>query len=229
MTTYLLMWLEAPLQSWGYDSKFNRRDTLNFPTKSGILGLICCALGAAGEQLELLSTFSTLSQTVLSYTRQKRECEPMLCDFHMVGSAYNEKNPWESLLIPKTSDGKKSVGGGAKMTYRYYLQDMAFAVIVEVPVKISTDLSEALQNPIWDLYLGRKNCAPTDFIYRGLFSSDSQAYSMAMDIAEQKALKYQFKVMEGDHNGDVMVLNDVPIQFGVHKKYRDRRVTIVYP
>jgi len=39
-TRYLLLWLQAPLQSWGYDSKFGRRDTLNFPTKSGVLGLL---------------------------------------------------------------------------------------------------------------------------------------------------------------------------------------------
>ena len=44
-TSYLLLWLEAPLQSWGADSKFGRRDTLNFPTKSGVTGLLLCALG----------------------------------------------------------------------------------------------------------------------------------------------------------------------------------------
>ena len=70
---YLLLWLEAPLQSWGYDSKFGRRDTLGFPTKSGILGLICCALGAGGEQRELLAQFAALSQTVLSFTRTRQD------------------------------------------------------------------------------------------------------------------------------------------------------------
>jgi len=47
---YLLLWFEAPLQSWGSDSKFGRRDTQTFPTKSGVLGLVCSALGAGGEQ-----------------------------------------------------------------------------------------------------------------------------------------------------------------------------------
>ena len=37
---YLLLWLEAPLQAWGHDSKFGRRDSLDFPTKSGVLGLL---------------------------------------------------------------------------------------------------------------------------------------------------------------------------------------------
>lgn len=35
-TRYLLLWLEGPLQAWGHDSKFGVRDTLNFPTRSGI-------------------------------------------------------------------------------------------------------------------------------------------------------------------------------------------------
>lgn len=51
---YLLLWLEGPLQAWGHDSKFGVRNTLNFPTRSGILGLLCCAHGAGGEQREWL-------------------------------------------------------------------------------------------------------------------------------------------------------------------------------
>lgn len=44
----LLLWLEGPLQSWGHDSQFDRRDTLPFPTFSGICGMLCAALGAGG-------------------------------------------------------------------------------------------------------------------------------------------------------------------------------------
>ena len=50
--SYILMWLEAPLQSWGVNSKYQRRDTLNFPSKSGIMGIILSALGKTGEQKE---------------------------------------------------------------------------------------------------------------------------------------------------------------------------------
>ena len=64
-TKYLLLWLEAPLQSWGADSKFNRRDTVKFPTKSGITGLLLSALGASGEQTELLSKLARLKLTVI--------------------------------------------------------------------------------------------------------------------------------------------------------------------
>ena len=234
-TRFLLLWLEAPLQSWGHDSKFGRRDTLHFPTKSGVLGLICSALGASGEQRELLAEFAALNQTVLSFVRSrdkdgvptKLDREPLLRDFHMVGSGYDDKDPWASLLIPKTSDGKKAVGGGAKLTYRYYLQDAYFAVLLEVPSDKADAIADALQNPAWDVYLGRKNCVPTDFIFRGLYADEDEAKNKALAIAQSKALLEDFQVLGGEHEGEVLTLMDVPIQFGERKLYRDRRVTVV--
>lgn len=231
---YLLLWLEAPLQSWGFGSKFGRRDTLKFPTRSGVLGLLCAALGYSGEQKEFLAQMSSKQQLVVSYLRndEKKQTitpEPLLMDFQMVGSGYDDSDPWQSLLIPKTSEGKKAVGGGSKMTYRYYLQDARFAVVLECSQAESTLFSEALQNPMYDLFLGRKNCVPTEFIYQGVFDSENAALEQATEIANQKGCKEYFRVVEGDHlDGDSMTLNDIPLQFGEVKKYRDRRVSIVY-
>lgn len=233
---YLLLWLESSLQSWGTDSKFGRRDTLNFPSRSGILGLLCAALGAGGEQRELLAQFASLPQTVISFVRAQKNAdevliksdrETLLCDFHMVGSGYDEQDPWQSLLIPKTSEGKKAVGGGTKITYRYYLQDAYFAVVMKLPSGIAETVADALQNPVWDVYLGRKNCVPTDFIYRGLFATDNEAFTSALQISHEKLLREDFRVLEGEHEGEVLILNDVPLQFGEHKQYRDRIVTVV--
>lgn len=236
---YLLLWFEAPLQSWGSDSKFGRRDTLAFPTKSGVLGLVCAALGAGGPQRELLAEFAPLRQTAISFNRcqQKNELikqdrEPLLRDFHMVGSGYDDRDPWSSLLIPKTSEGKKAVGGGTKMTYRYYLQDAAFAVALEIPGDRAEDIVEALRNPAWDIYLGRKNCVPTDFVYRGTFDQEAAALKQAQIIAGEKQRSEDFRVVKGgvaeDGADEVLTLNDVPVQFGDDKRYRDRQVSLIY-
>lgn len=236
---FLLLWLEAPLQSWGFDSKFGRRDTLAFPTKSGVLGLICSALGAGGPQLELLAEFAPLRQTVVSFARCKAEGsnlvrqdrEPLLRDFHMVGSGYDDQDSWSRLLIPKTSEGKKAVGGGTKMTYRYYLQDSAFAVVLEVPGDKAEWIGVALQNPVWDVYLGRKNCVPTDFVYRGRFDLEADALQQAEAIAGEKQRIEDFRVVQGhldEPADDVLTLNDVPIQFGDDKRYLDRQVSVLY-
>lgn len=229
---YLLLWLEAPLQSWGHDSKFGRRDSLDFPTKSGVLGLLCCALGAAGEQKKWLATWANRDMTVKAFvpmdTKGKpMNREPLLRDFHMVGSGYDDKDPWQSLLIPKKSDGKKAVGGGAKMTYRFYVQDMAYAVALQAPQAELEQVQKALQNPVWDLYLGRKNCVPTDFIARGIFASKEGAFSKAQELALEKNRALGFSVEQGEHDGEQLTLNDVPLQFGTQKLYRDRRVTVI--
>ena len=228
---YLLLWLEAPLQAWGHDSKFDRRDSLDFPTKSGVLGLICCARGAGGEQTEWLSQLNELDMQTISYARRDSRArgvirQPMLRDFHMVGSGYDDQDPWQSLLSPKTNEGKKAVGGGTKMTYRYYLQDTAFAVALQVPVALVQEVCEALKAPTWDLYLGRKNCVPTDFIYQGVFDDCPGLFNAAAALAESKNLEAYARILQGEHDGEVLVLNDVPVQLGPRKTYRGRYVTV---
>lgn len=228
---YLLLWLEAPLQAWGYDSRFGRRDTLDFPTKSGVLGLLCCALGAGGAQRELLASFADLDMQLVAFVRADSEGkpvprEPLLRDFQMVGSGYDDKDPWQSLLIPKTSEGKKAVGGGTKLTYRYYLQDMAFGVALQVPDHQAQTIAERLQNPVWDLYLGRKCCVPTELIYQGVFPVAGEALAVGDRLAKEKGRVFGFRVLQGEHEGEVLTLNDVPVQFGDEKRYRDRRVTV---
>jgi CRISPR system Cascade subunit CasD len=235
---YLLLWLEAPLQAWGHDSKFGRRDSLPFPTKSGVLGLLFCAMGWGGERCEKLAELAGLDMQVAAYVPLDGKTplipqprQPLLRDFHMVGSGYDDSDSWETLLIPKKSDGGKAVGGGTKMTYRYYLQDMAFAVALQVPEIRAKEFANALQNPIWSLYLGRKNCVPSEQIFHGEFSDVIAALQHASDFAgkEEKKRTLVFNVLQGEHEGDeVLTLNDVPVQFGIDKRYRDRRVTLTY-
>lgn len=227
---WLLLWFEAPLQSWGYDSKFSRRDTLEFPTKSGVLGLLLCAMGASGEQRELLGKFATLKQTVLSFKRDKPR-NSLLHDFQMIGAGYDSMDVWKGMMIPRKADGNFSKDGagkiaGSKMTHRYYLQNAVFAVLLEVPSGLADETAHALQNPVYPIYLGRRCCVPTEFVYQGNFNSAEDAEKKAMNLASEKSLKLDFRVIDGElDDGDVFTLNDVPLQFGTQKMYRDRRVT----
>lgn len=229
---YLLLWLEAPLQSWGHDSKFGRRDSLDFPTKSGVLGLLSCALGAGGPEIDWLKAWADLDMQLIAYVPKDRHGQPLprqplMRDFQMVGSGYDDQDPWASMLIPKTSEGKKAVGGGTKMTYRYYLQDMAYAVAIQGPPGMVVAVAEALSRPVWDLYLGRKNCIPTEFVLQGIFSSAEDALLAGEQLANAKNRAAAFHVRQGEHEGEALTLNDVPLQFGAHKIYRDRRVTVL--
>ena len=221
-----LLWLEAPLQSWGADSRFGRRSTLPFPTRSGIMGLVCCALGKGGEQADWLAKWGPLKQTIAAFAR-KGFRPAMLRDFHMVGSGYDSKKPWQDMLIPKTSEGKRPVGGGSRITYRYYLQDMAFACALELPDDEMESVKNGLQSPVWNICLGRKNCVPTEQVFRGIFEKEEDALEKALQIANGKDRREMFRVKDGEHEGETFVLNDVPLSFGLRKKYQDRQVTLV--
>jgi len=224
---WLLLWFEAPLQSWGASSKFDKRETMEFPTKSGVYGLILSAMGASGEQKDLLSRLSDMKMSVFSY-EGKNNTNSVLIDYHTVGGGYDEKDPWQNLHIPKKSDGSKPVGTGTKITYRYYLQNAKFGIILEIPQDLEKNIEEALKNPVYQICFGRKNCIPTDFIFRGIFNSYEEANQELSNIVNRKELHEVFKVVDGkEEEGDEsFYLKDVPLQFGPIKKYRERLVTI---
>ncbi|MBQ8977188.1 MAG: type I-E CRISPR-associated protein Cas5/CasD [Succinivibrionaceae bacterium] len=229
---YLLMWLEGPLQSWGDRSRYSRRETQLFPTKSGVYGLILCALGLSGAQTEILAVMSDFRLDVFGYKKLKSDFSEnsIMRDFHMIGSGYDNSDLWEKYLIPKTQQGKAAVGGGSKITYRYYLQNMAFACILEIPSNFDVDIASALETPKWPLFLGRKCCVPSDIIYRGTFDEYLDAVDKADNIAVVKERYKSIEAYDGrrdDLEGvDFWVLNDVPVEFGDYKKYRERIITV---
>ena len=228
-TPHLLLWLEGPMQSWGVNAKFNRRTTQGFPSRSALLGLLCAALGAGGVQKELLARFVPLAQTIIAYAPdgQKGAAALQLRDFHMVGSGYDAKDSWQYLHIPKTRDQKTAKGGGTKLTYRYYLQDAAFAVALAVPPDLRQELEAAFISPCWDISLGRKCCVPTEFIFQGIHASADAALQCAQRLAETKKRRELFRVLDGEHEGEQYTLSDVPLQFGPNKRYSERLVTVV--
>lgn len=59
-TAVLYLRLEGPLQSWGDRSAFWSRQTSFFPTKSGVLGLLFCAMGLGGARQSELAEFAPL-------------------------------------------------------------------------------------------------------------------------------------------------------------------------
>ena len=67
MKKFLTLWLEGPLQAWGYDSRFDTRRTLSFPTRSGLTGMLLAAAGASGPQQELLAELAEYPLNVYSF------------------------------------------------------------------------------------------------------------------------------------------------------------------
>lgn len=145
MKGYLVLRLEGVLQSWGERSYWNNRDTALFPTKSGIVGLLGCAFKYSRGNPEI----ERLSQKLQIVVRTERKGS-LLEDFHVVAG--------EPML---GGHGKKRSVGDTLVTHRYYLQDAFFTVFLIGEKEILSEIKNALENPGWAIYLGRKSCLPS--------------------------------------------------------------------
>lgn len=156
----LLLRLAGPLQAWGTASKYGRRDTARFPTRSGVLGMLASALGHSREEsVDTLRPLKGLSLTV-------RVDRPgvVLTDFHTVGGGNSPKHT----VI--TADGERRGPGKSTLTsWRRYLADAAFTVALTSDDRESlARYAAALHNPRWPLFLGRRSCPPEGPVLLGL-------------------------------------------------------------
>ena len=137
----LLLRLAGPMQSWGVQSRFSVRDTGLEPSKSGVLGLVCAAMGIDRNDDETLAPLAAFRMGV----RVDREGN-LSRDYHT------------ALKVLKA-------GGGIKETEpstRYYLADAAFLVGLEGEgLALLEKIQAALKNPVWPLFLGRKAFVPS--------------------------------------------------------------------
>lgn len=204
MTTLLLR-LAGPLQSWGCDSKFETRRTLNFPTKSGVIGLIAAALGySRNDSLEQLST--------LRFGVRVDHEGKLIRDYH-IAKGKKEKDTY--------------------ITNRYYLADATFLVGIEGDKELISEIEYALQHPAFPLFLGRRSCVPTMPIVLGrreeeLLDSLKNEPWLVSDYVKNKCKKTdnKLRIITDSNNGDPSSsLRDVPISFSsVHRKYAWREV-----
>ncbi len=155
MANTLFLWLEGPMQSWGERSRWSERDSATEPTKSGVVGLLACALGLnQDEQIRALSQHLHVG---------------VRCD--RPGVLYKDyqtiHGPW-----------------GTQLSSRFYLCDAAFLVVVQSnDDKLIEQLANALQNPIWPIFLGRKSCPPSRPPFGGIGSFQTMKAALEFPTA----------------------------------------------
>lgn len=154
----LALRLAAPLQSWGGEGRFNRRDTRPEPTKSGVTGLLAAAAGRAREQdiTDLLA---------LRLAVRVDQPGTLLRDYHTV-SDYRHV----PLLSAKVNAKglQQPAGKSTHVTERFYLQDAVFVAAVIGPPETIEMLAEALERPAFPLALGRRSCPPSRRLLLGI-------------------------------------------------------------
>lgn len=160
MSYTLIMRLAGPMQSWGVSSRFGIRETLAEPSKSGVIGLLCAALGwdRASEthlvagQARNLADLASLPFGV----RVVRE-GVIRRDYHTAQNVLRAK--------AKLKPGRPANPGDLQNTVlseRYYLSDAYFLVGLESDDEaLLLAMNNALGHPHWPLCLGRKSFMTT--------------------------------------------------------------------
>lgn len=212
---YLALYLEAPLQSWGYQSKFDRRTTLSHPTRSGILGMVCAAMGINRADSARLAEFAELEITVYSF-----ELHGRLTDFHTVGGGWDKRDVRGKRNIVSTADGKT---GNTVITRREYLEDARFGAILCGPRKQLEEIAAALRNPQWGVWLGRKACIPTAPVMRGVFDDAESALDCLSKLAGVAPLRCFVEVNAFDDGTDTLM--DNPVNFTT-REFIPRRIAV---
>jgi len=226
--SFLALRLEGPLQSWGFDSQYNRRNTSLMPTKSAIAGMCCAAHGycRGSEQERLfLEEFQSLRMTAIARDKGLGACR--LQDYHTVGGGYdpNKHNERGSITI-SADDGKPRAKNGqslAVLTHRQYLTDASFGVILEGDAKLLKQIADALENPVWGIWLGRKTCIPTAPVLAGLRTNRDESLALILKGKPLDSYTRQIEVEKFADGKDS--LPDVPVSFATEKRqFAPRRV-----
>lgn len=268
--SWLALWLDAPLQSWGFESRFERRHTGMFPSKSGVLGLVCAAMGVpkgSGREREVLTAFAISGMMALRIPRRAKAWRAgefrerpsrRLTDFHTV--AFTREAGSNPSRV-KTLDAKfhqpiSAVDRGSQMTptWRDYLLDARFVVLLPVASVLAEEAARWLRDPVWGVWLGRKSCVPSSPVlvfarddpnHSGVFRDKDAAWQAALALAvaldgpgrtfPADSPRESFaRVEDADFNIGTDTYNDRPLSFGTAdssgvegRQFAPRRVRVV--
>lgn len=213
-TSFLALRLEGPLQSWGFDSQYNRRNTGLMPTKSAIAGMCCAALGLPrGSDAEniFLESFQGVRMTVIAIPRtgSKKELPVRrLQDYH---------------TVQNTRRASGAINNDCVLTHRQYLTDAAFGILLEGEPSYLKQIADALADPVWGVWLGRKACIPSAPVLAGLRNNKDDALKL---FNLNKPLEAYIRQEDVENFADGRdSLPDMPVSFASERRsFAPRRV-----
>lgn len=170
MANTLFLRLEGVLQSWGERGRWSVRDTAPEPTKSGVIGLLGCAMGiSADEPLRELSANLRMGVRI-------DKSGSRLTDYHTIGGGYDMPQLLTAAGKPKKSSGLPHT----EISWRDYLMDASFLVALQGEESVIETAVYAIQNPVWTIFLGRKSCPPTRPVFDGTGDYGSLAKALKL-------------------------------------------------
>ena len=165
MSQLLLLRLEGPLQSWGGRSRWDVRDTEAEPTKSGLVGLLGCALGYGRGDVRLVEELDAGLRLGVRTEAPGRILEDYQTITDFLPTAAGDFKVLGGTKSAKALRADPEAHPATIISPRFYLEDAAFLAVLEAAALAPPDLlarcASALQNPCWPLFLGRRACVPS--------------------------------------------------------------------
>ncbi len=217
----ILLRLSAPMQAWGVQSRFGIRDTGLEPSKSGVLGLLCAALGKPrdenGAENQDLPTLAELAKLRMS-VRVLREGVPKV-DYHTATNFIKGKNG--------KTERKETI-----LSSRHYLAGADFLVGLESDdAELLNRLNDAARRPRWQIFFGRKSFVPALPVAVDVFAGDLETVLQDERIWRDKTLGVpsgdaivRFVIEPKGDEEATEVRQDVPLSFAA-RRFTIRRVT----
>lgn len=202
----LLMRFSAPMQSWGVESHFTVRDSGLEPSKSGVIGLLCAALGRPRD-----ADLSDLNSLRMGLRVDKEGA--LQSDYQIAQHVLAADGKGEKGSIPST---------------RYYLANAVFLVGLESEhLELLQQLQNALQHPVWALFFGRKAFAPSEPVWlkEGIMQGidlENALQNFPWLYRWLRTPPQEVRLVVEDPQGE-QYRNDVPISFA-RREYIPRRV-----
>ena len=208
-TAHLTMVLEGPLQSWGHSSRYGYRGTAPHPTRSGLTGIICAAMGldrGSDDEAEWLVKINAMRLTCYEVKKNTSYKAGRLVDFHTISG-------------PICANGK--ISRDNSITYREYIVDGKFVAVFEGGKEDLVRIGAALADPVWGIWLGRKCCIPSSRVFRGVAEDHDGAIKLAGLKDEKEQLRSIVETESFDEGG--CTIRDVPLNFDT-RCYAPRRI-----
>lgn len=193
----LVLRLAGPMQSWGTQSRYTHRDTGDYPTFSGVLGLVSAALGRTRG-----SDPSDLTALDMAVRVDRAGCR--MSDFHTAADAK----------------------GNSTLSRREYLADAKFTVALTGADDLVDRLAHAVAKPTFQLGLGRRSCVPAEPVLRGVVAGDADAAFAEIDPDPQATVVRTVHDGEAAKSPDTFVVWDIPYTRAGRWHYRPRTVSV---
>lgn len=204
----LLLRLEGPMQSWGTQSRHTYRETGLEPSKSGVIGLLCAALGKPRDESKPDPRHNPPLHELAALRMGVRIDRPgvTLKDYHTVGGTHlrEEADNKSPKYYGALRSEEKPRDLAVVVSHRFYLADASFLVGLQSNnVELLQRLRDGLLRPVWQLCLGRKAFVPSVPVWAvNDASPESNISSLPLEAALADLTSYPLP--ELDHKSDTL-------------------------